>query len=124
MHADITLILSKASPATQALFYRAQELVEAVMPYTVKLIWPKQYIISYGVGPKKMSEHFCYINVLPSRINLGFYYGSMLSDPKHLLEGTGKLLRHVKIIDLKQLEDQALCHLIQEASTYLPKLQR
>ena len=30
-------------------------------------------------------------------VNLGFYQGAELADPKRLLEGTGKGLRHVKI---------------------------
>jgi hypothetical protein len=30
-------------------------------------------------------------------VNLGFYQGALLVDPKRLLEGTGKGLRHVKI---------------------------
>jgi hypothetical protein len=84
--------------------------------------WPRQKIIGYGVGPKKMSEQFCYIAVFKQRINLGFYYGADLADPQNLLDGTGKLLRHIKISSPGQLEDPAIRQLIEEASTYLPKM--
>ena len=46
---------------------------------------------TYGVGPKKMSEHFCYIAPQKYYVNLGFMYGADLPDPNGLLEGSGKL---------------------------------
>ncbi len=115
-------ISSQASPEVEALARHAQALIEDVMPNVVKVAWPKQNIISYGVGPKKMSEHFCYIGVFKSRINLGFYYGADLPDPENLLEGTGKALRHIKISELEQLENAAVRDLVTAASQHLPKL--
>ena len=92
------------------------------MPHIVGAPWPKQRIIGYGVGPKKQSEHFCYIAVLKERINLGFYYGIDLPDPENLLEGTGKKLRHVKIRHAEQLTNPALRNLVEAASKHLPNL--
>jgi hypothetical protein len=115
-------IVSQADPKVAALARRAQAIIEEVMPDVVKVAWPTQAIIGYGVGPKKMSEQFCYIAVLTTRINLGFYYGADLDDPENLLEGTGKALRHIKISELEQLENPAVRNLIQAASQHLPKL--
>jgi len=63
----------------------------------VEIVWPRQHIASYGVGPSKMSEHYAYIGVQESYVNLGFYHGAALPDPERLLEGSGKKLRHIKI---------------------------
>lgn len=115
-------IISKASPEVAALARRADQLMVEIMPDVVKVAWPKQNNIGYGVGPKKMSEQFCYIMVLKNRINLGFYYGADLDDPENLLEGTGKSLRHIKIYDLTQLESKSVRELVTAASKYLPKL--
>ena len=115
-------ILTQADPQVEAIARRARALVQEIMPEVVEVVWPTQKIASYGVGPKKMSEHFCYIAVFKQRINLGFYYGADLEDPSGLLDGTGKLLRHVKISSLGQLDDAALRRLVVTASTYLPKL--
>ncbi|MFZ0544862.1 MAG: DUF1801 domain-containing protein [Candidatus Promineifilaceae bacterium] len=115
-------IVSQAAPQVAALSRRAQTLIEEVMPDVVKVAWPTQKIIGYGVGPKKMSEQFCYIAILKERINLGFYYGADLPDPEQLLEGTGKALRHIKVSDLAQLENPAVLALISAASKHLPKL--
>ncbi|WP_258087662.1 DUF1801 domain-containing protein, partial [Xenorhabdus bovienii] len=54
---------------------------------------------TYGVGPKKMSEGYCYVMPQKAWVNLGFYHGVSLRDPDVLLEGTGKRLRHVKLHD-------------------------
>jgi hypothetical protein len=39
-----------------------------------------------------------------------------------VLEGTGKLLRHVKMTSEEQVDDPALRQLVNAASKYLPKL--
>ena len=117
-------ILQTANPQVQELARAARSVIEQIMPDVVEVVWPKQNIAGYGVGPKKMSEQFCYIALLKERINLGFYYGADLPDPTHLLEGSGKLLRHIKITQLEQLEDPALRQLMQAASLHLPKLKR
>lgn len=117
-------IMQKADPKVQELARTAKALIEKVMPNVVEVAWPTQNIIGYGVGPKKMSEQFCYIAVFKERINLGFYYGADLPDPEHLLEGTGNALRHVKISAVAQLENPALVKLVEEASRYLPKLKK
>ncbi|MGD2048413.1 MAG: DUF1801 domain-containing protein [Chloroflexota bacterium] len=117
-------IMAQASPGTEALARRAKALIEEVMPGVVEVPWPKQNIIGYGVGPKKMSEHFCYIGVFKSHVNLGFYYGSELPDPENLLEGTGKRLRHIKISQSEQLENPAIRNLILVASNHLPNLDK
>jgi hypothetical protein len=40
---------------------------------------------------------FAYVNVFRSHINVGFFQGAALPDPAHLLQGTGKFMRHVKL---------------------------
>ena len=74
------------------------------------------------VGPKKMSEHFCYLAPFKKHLNLGFFYGADLPDPQGLLEGAGKDLRHIKIRSTEQLQQPAVRALIEQASRHLPKL--
>ena len=40
---------------------------------------------------------FAYVAVFTSHVNIGFFRGATLRDPAHLLLGTGKLMRHVKL---------------------------
>ena len=92
-----------------------REIIIEIYPDVVEVPWPKQKIIGYGVGPKKMSEHFCYIGAHSEHVNLGFYYGADLPDPKGLLEGTGKKLRHIKVRDADQVAKPALREMIESS---------
>jgi len=40
---------------------------------------------------------FGYVNVFTSHVSVGFFQGAALPDPSHLLQGTGKFMRHVKL---------------------------
>ncbi len=40
---------------------------------------------------------FGYVNLFKSHVNVGFFRGAELPDPARLLEGSGKLMRHVKL---------------------------
>jgi len=40
---------------------------------------------------------FGYVNVFKTHVNVGFFSGAELDDPAGLLQGTGRLMRHVKL---------------------------
>jgi hypothetical protein len=80
-----------------------------------EIAWPKQAILSFGVGPKKMSQHHCYIAVYAEHLNLGFYHGATLPDPDALLEGTGKSLRHIKVKSVDATRSPAMTQLVRLA---------
>ena len=58
---------------------------------------------------------FAYVNTFTSHVNVGFLRGSELPDPASLLEGTGKLGRHVKLRADSSSDDRALRALVNEA---------
>jgi hypothetical protein len=47
-----------------------------------------------------MSAHFCWIAPHQRHVVSGFNHGSELPDPGHILEGTGKLFRHVRLVNV------------------------
>jgi len=65
------VILLEASTEIQELAKRTRALIKKIMPDVVEMPWPKQRYLGYGAGPKKMSEHFCYIGLFKNHINLG-----------------------------------------------------
>ena len=115
-------VIAQAPPQVQALARAGRALLADVMPGITEVPWARQKIAGYGVGPKKMSQHFCYLAPFKRHLNFGFFYGAHLPDPHGLLEGGGKDLRHVKIRQLSELERPALRQLVEAASCYLPKL--
>jgi hypothetical protein len=110
--------IAKADPEAQELARQARKMIIAVMPEVVEVPWPRLRIASYGVGPKKNTEHFCYISAQKHDINLGFYHGAELPDPEGLLQGTGKRLRHIKIREAGALGRVALQRLLKAATTH------
>jgi hypothetical protein len=55
---------------------------------------------------------FAYVSVFKSHTNVGFFYGAHLDDPAGLLEGTGKNMRHVKLLPGREPNSVALGNLI------------
>jgi hypothetical protein len=107
--------INQSSPRAQKLARALRKLISDVYPNVVEVPWPNQQVIGYGVGPKKMTEHFCYIGAHSNYVNLGFNYGSKLADPARLLEGTGKKFRHVKIQKPEDVTHPALRELLRAA---------
>src|ERR1044071_1454864 len=58
---------------------------------------------------------FCYVNSFKSHVNVGFFNGAALEDPAGLLEGSGKRMRHVKLIPHREHDESALEGLIDAA---------
>lgn len=58
---------------------------------------------------------FAYVAAYTSHVNIGFFHGAELSDPQRLLEGSGKFMRHVKIRPGHDIDELAMCALIESA---------
>ena len=55
---------------------------------------------------------FAYVNAFKAHVNVGFFRGAEIADPAGLLQGTGKFMRHVKIIPGRVFDATALSKLI------------
>jgi len=58
---------------------------------------------------------FAYVNAFKAHVNVGFFRGAELADPEKLLEGTGRLMRHVKLRPNCDVNARALTKLINSA---------
>jgi hypothetical protein len=58
---------------------------------------------------------FGYVNVFKAHVNVGFFRGAEIADPHGLLEGNGKLMRHVKLRPGHGRATTALTYLIATA---------
>lgn len=58
---------------------------------------------------------FGYVEVFTAHVNVGFFRGAEIADPDHLLEGTGKFMRHVKLRPESNVDDAALRRLVETA---------
>jgi hypothetical protein len=101
---DWAALLAQLTPEVATLVTAADELVRRTDPDVVRVVWPHQKTVGYGVGPKKMSEHYAYIAVHPRHINLGCNYGAHLDDGG-LLEGAGQNMRRMTVRTVEALDD-------------------
>ncbi|MEO8960962.1 MAG: DUF1801 domain-containing protein [Ginsengibacter sp.] len=106
----------------QEIARQARNLIHEIYPEVVEVVWVRQKNIGFGTGIKKKTEHFCWLMPANNHVNLGFNFGAELPDPKNLLEGTGKLFRHIKIKSSEQLIDKDLIRILKFSTTYrVPK---
>ena len=58
---------------------------------------------------------FAYVDAFGAHAAVGFFHGNDLADPAALLQGTGKFMRHVKLVPGRAIDDAALRGLIARA---------
>ena len=107
-------LLARLDPEVSALVVAADELVRHADPDVVRVVWPHQKTVGYGVGPKKMSEHYAYLAVHPRHVNLGCNYGAHLDDGG-LLEGTGQNMRKMTVRAVGDLDDPRVVPVLRAA---------
>jgi len=86
-----------------------RKLVLEEAPDSIELIYDAYNAVATGFGfTGRPSECFIHIAVYAKWVNLGFHRGSELEDPKGVLQGTGRLVRHIRIAELTDLEKPAV----------------
>lgn len=56
-----------------------------------------------------------YCHTKPDHIQFGFFAGASLSDPKGILKGKSKLIRHIKIEKTSDIDEKAFAAMIRKA---------
>ena len=112
--AGLDELLARVSPEVGILVRAADELIRRTDPDVVRIVWPHQRTVGYGVGPKKMSEHYAYLAIYDRHLNLGCNYGARLDDDG-LLEGTGQNMRKMTVRRVEDLDDPRLVPLLHAA---------
>lgn len=96
-------LFGAASEEVLPILKKAHKLIVSLHPDVEIVPRLGEKSISYGLGPKKMSEAYCYLMPFKTHVNLGFFHGSVI-DPKSELSGTGAKMRHLKITSAKELD--------------------
>jgi len=116
--AEFDAILAGHSEEIRSLALAVRARIYEIRPEVVEVVWERQKIAGYGTGPKKMTQHYHWIQPAKKHVTLGFNYGTELPDPGGLLEGTGKLFRHIKIKTRADLDNEHLIELMTFATTH------
>jgi hypothetical protein len=71
--------------------------------------------ILYSTTEKRIKDNICLVVVYRDHVNLMFPRGVDLKDPRGLLEGSGKAMRHVKMLGAGDVERPGVRALIRQA---------
>jgi hypothetical protein len=111
---DVDDLLASYAPDVRDLALAARIFVLEMIPDVTETVDVKARIIGYGYGPRYV-DTVCMLMPTKVGVNLGIAYAMQLPDPKKLLEGTGKLHRHVKLKSKTDLETAGLKALLKAA---------
>ena len=91
-------LLRTRDAALAELVLALREVVLEEAPEATELVHDVKYAIALNYTCSgRLKDAFAHIVVYKAHCNLGFYRGAELSDPKKLLEGDGKRIRHLRI---------------------------
>jgi len=111
---DVANLLASSTPEVRNLALAARTFVLEMIPNVTETVDVKARMIGYGYGPR-YADQVCMLMPTKAGVNLGIAYAMELPDPKKLLEGTGKLHRHVKLKSKSDLGTAALRALLEAA---------
>lgn len=94
---------------------KLRELVRSIDPHVCEIVRLGDRAITFGLGPKKISEGYAFILPYTNWVNLGFYRGVDLPDPMKLLEGSGAKMRHIKMDSVSACERDGVADLVRAA---------
>jgi len=120
---DVADLLAPHAPEIRNLALAARSFVLRMVPDILEQVDFKARIIGYAYGPK-YADMVCMLMPTKTGVNLGIPYAMELPDPAKLLDGTGKLHRHVKLKNKAHLEDPALKSLFRAAIARQEKMSR
>lgn len=102
MNQEVTQYIAQANETQQEILQTLRDIIHKHVPLVQEdFKWSRPIF--------KAQKNFAYIQANAKHVNLGFYEGfEKLPDPTGKLEGTGKMMRHIKIrssteIDAKEL---------------------
>jgi hypothetical protein len=110
--AEVTSFLDRFGEDTQRLARAALSSLRQIVPDAFESAEGGE--IGLGLGPGYRGLVF---TVSPQRsyVNLGIAGGASLDDPDGLLEGTGKVHRHLKVRSVDRLDDERVQELLHRA---------
>jgi hypothetical protein len=115
IHATFQSLLDFKSKEIIELYTDLRIYILELYPESNELLYHTHALTSVYSISEKLSDAFCMIPIYTNHLNLGFNKGAILKDPKKLLQGTGKLIRHIPVKTLDDYRNENVKNLITQA---------
>ena len=108
--------IAKFEPANARLIHALRAELRRLLPMAVEIVYDNYnfFVIGYSTT-ERPSNCIVSLAAAANGVGLSFYYGAALPDPQHLLLGSGKQNRFVRLPDAKTLRSAAVLALIKAA---------
>ena len=94
-----------------------QEIIRALRKFVKRVEPGLREAVKWGNGCWIGSKGpVAYVHSDPGYVQFGFFNGSSLKNPKGLLEGKGRYVRHIKVHDPSGIDRRAFAALLKEAA--------
>jgi hypothetical protein len=111
---ELDRLLSAYSPEIRELAMKTRALLLKTIPKLQEQVDAPSKLVGYGFSPK-YADTICVIMPAKGWVTLGIGRASELPDPFNLLEGKGKVHRHVKLRTAADVHAPALRQLLRAA---------
>src|SRR5664279_5247747 len=106
---QLDTFLDKYTPAIAKLARECLRKMRARLPGAVQLVYDNYNALAIGFGPsERASEAIFSIALYPRWVTLFFLQGAALPDPRRLLKGSGKVVRHIVLASAADLDQPAV----------------
>jgi len=114
MAAALEEFISGYNSSVQQLVRETRRVILDAFPNAVEVVDPPSKIVAYGFGTR-YKDLICAIAPFQAYVNLMFSQGTQLPDPDHLLQGTGKRARHLRITTVEEANRMETRRMIEAA---------
>jgi hypothetical protein len=111
---DIESFLASYPAGVPELAHAARRLLAEALPGAEETLDQTARVIGFGYGPGYKGT-VCVLILSKTGVKIGLSRGSELPDPKGLLQGSGKVHRHIALQTLADLKQPGLKPLIKAA---------
>jgi hypothetical protein len=101
MNKDIDDYINHAPEDQGIIMQKIRELIQASVPGVKENL-------KWGRPVFSVDKDFTYIKTAKGYVTLGFFDFHQLEDPKQLLQGTGKDMRHIKLKKVTDIDNELL----------------
>ena len=118
LHLDFRYFLEFKDQPLIDLYLELRTMILDLCPESNELLYHTHALTSVYTISEKLSSGFCHIPIYTNHLNLGFNKGVLIDDPHQLLQGTGKLIRHIPIKSSKDFKNNKVKTLIKSAIAF------
>ncbi len=111
---DINVVLSNYNKGVQDIFYTLRKLISGSLPGIIEQADLPAKMIAYCYGQRYI-DMVCTAILSKNGVKLGFYRGIDLSDPKRMLQGTGKISRYLSFHPGEPIDHSVILNFLQQA---------